>query len=62
MNNNPETDLDLDKLFLPAWAQESPSLNRYAKFEGEAEPRKGGRRYREERRDTGAGPRRRSTA
>ena len=62
MNNNPETDLDLDKLFLPAWAQESASVNRYAKFEGEEELRKGGRRYREDRRgprrDTGAGPRR----
>src|SRR5688572_10478724 len=34
MNINPETDLDLEKLFLPAWAQESPAVNRYAKFAG----------------------------
>jgi len=60
--NNPETDLDLDKLFLPAWAQQPATLNRYAKYEGEGEPRKGGRRYREDRRgprrDAGAPPRR----
>ncbi len=36
MNINPETDLDLEKLFLPAWAQESANnANRYAKFTGE---------------------------
>jgi hypothetical protein len=34
MSINPETDLDLEKLFLPAWAQESSSVNRYAKFTG----------------------------
>ncbi|MGC3957645.1 MAG: hypothetical protein QM813_06760 [Verrucomicrobiota bacterium] len=35
MNINPETDLDLEKLFLPAWAQESANNpNRYAKFTG----------------------------
>lgn len=35
MNINPETDLDLEKLFLPAWAQESANnANRYAKFTG----------------------------
>lgn len=34
MSINPETDLDLEKLFLPAWAQESSSVNRYAKFAG----------------------------
>jgi hypothetical protein len=37
MNINPETDLDLEKLFLPAWAQESSSINRFAKFAGEPE-------------------------
>lgn len=47
--NNPETDLDLDKLFLPAWAQQAPTVNQYAKYEGEPEPRKGARR-RENRR------------
>jgi hypothetical protein len=51
MNINPETDLDLDKLFLPAWAQESPSVNRFAKFAGEPD--------RADRRDEkrGRGPR-----
>ena len=34
MNTNPETDLDLEKLFLPAWAQADPAVNRYAKFAG----------------------------
>jgi hypothetical protein len=46
MNTNPETDLDLEKLFLPAWAQESPSVNRYAKFEGGEGPRQDDRRQR----------------
>jgi len=51
MNINPETDLDLEKLFLPAWAQESSSVNRFAKFAGEQE--------RPDRRDEkrGRGPR-----
>src|SRR5688572_13801844 len=51
MNINPETDLDLEKLFLPAWAQESPAVNRYAKFAGGEE--------RPDRRDDrrGRGPR-----
>jgi hypothetical protein len=57
--NNPETDLDLDKLFLPAWAQQPANLNRYAKCEGEAEPRRGERRRRGEDR---RGPRRRATS
>ncbi len=37
MSSIPDIDLDLDleKLFLPAWAQEKPSANRYAKFAGE---------------------------
>jgi hypothetical protein len=37
MSKSPETGLDLDDLelqFLPAWAKESPEVNRYAKFEG----------------------------
>ncbi len=34
MSTSPESDLDLDKLFLPAWAQESPAINRYAKYAG----------------------------
>lgn len=41
MNINPETDLDLEKLFLPAWAQEAANNpNRYAKFTGEEGPRR----------------------
>jgi hypothetical protein len=53
MSNNPETDLDLEKLFLPAWAQESPSVNRYAKFAG-GEDRPD--RRRDERRGPSRGP------
>src|SRR5580704_6745738 len=32
---SPESELDLEKLFLPAWAQDSPAVNRYANFSGE---------------------------
>lgn len=40
MSINPETDLDLEKLFLPAWAQDTSTANRYAKFTGnEGAPR-----------------------
>ena len=39
MSNTPEADLDLEKLFLPAWAKESPQSNRYAEFKGEPERR-----------------------
>ncbi len=50
MSDNPETDLDLEKLFLPAWAQEPASINRYAKYAGgEDKP--------ERRRDERRGPR-----
>lgn len=50
MSINPETDLDLEKLFLPAWAQDTSTANRYAKFTGEeGAPR--------ERRDDRSGPR-----
>lgn len=34
MNTSPEAEFDLEKLFLPAWAQEEPSANRYAKYTG----------------------------
>jgi hypothetical protein len=49
MSTTPETDFDLEKLFLPAWAQESPAVNRYAKHSGDDRPerrddRSGGRR------------------
>ena len=58
MNINPETDLDLEKLFLPAWAQESSSVNRYAKFTGgEDRPDR-----RDERRSGGPRPPRRDGA
>jgi hypothetical protein len=44
----PENELDLDKLFLPAWAQEPASANLYAEYQGEArgprEDRRGPRR------------------
>ncbi len=50
MSNNPETDLDLEKLFLPAWAQEPASTNRYAKYTGEEDRP-------ERRRDERRGPR-----
>lgn len=44
MNINPETDLDLEKLFLPAWAQEAANnTNRYAKFTGNEGERRGDR-------------------
>jgi hypothetical protein len=35
MSEPPETEFDLEKLFLPAWAQESPSANKYAAFAGD---------------------------
>ncbi|HVM50184.1 MAG TPA: hypothetical protein VMU04_19300 [Candidatus Acidoferrum sp.] len=36
MSNLPDSDFDLDKLFLPAWAQE-PAASKYANYEGEVE-------------------------
>jgi hypothetical protein len=35
MSEPPETEFDLERLFLPAWAQESPSANKYASFAGD---------------------------
>jgi len=46
----PESEFDLEKLFLPAWAQGSPAVNKYASFAGDDRPprehgdRPGGRR------------------
>ncbi len=46
----PESEFDLEKLFLPAWAQSSPAVNKYASFAGDDRPprehgdRPGGRR------------------
>ena len=56
MSTLPDSELDLDKLFLPAWAQE-PSASKYAKYEGETE-RPGHRGHRPPRRDGPPGPRR----
>jgi len=50
MNESPETEFDLEKLFLPAWAQESPGANKYAGFTGDDR--------RESRSDDRHGPRR----
>ena len=36
MSTLPDSEFDLDKLFLPAWAQE-PSASKYAHYEGETE-------------------------
>jgi hypothetical protein len=62
MNINPETDLDLEKLFLPAWAQGTADANRYAKYtgnEGAPRERRGDDRsgLRPPRREGGPGPR-----
>jgi hypothetical protein len=60
MNTSSESELDLEKLFLPAWAQDSPKVNRYADFSGDDrrersfDDRKGGR---PPRRDGPRGPR-----
>src|SRR5437016_6018935 len=54
-----DSDLDLDKLFLPAWAQEPASANLYAKYEGEERLRdREGRGRGGPRRPGGPGPRR----
>jgi hypothetical protein len=54
MSTSPESELDLDLHFLPAWAQKSPEFNRYAKYEGgedERSDRPAGRSDRRDRRD-----------
>ena len=35
MSEPPETEFDLEKLFLPAWAQESSAANKYAGYAGD---------------------------
>jgi hypothetical protein len=35
MSTAPESEFDLEKLFLPAWAQDSSQVNRYADFAGD---------------------------
>jgi hypothetical protein len=52
MSNISDVEIDLEKLFLPAWAQGKPAANPYAKFAGEPPDR--GDRKREGRR---GGPR-----
>src|SRR6187200_2269160 len=45
MNINPETDLDLESLFLPAWAQDKSSADqRFARFTGSESHEPGERR------------------
>src|SRR5215471_1323540 len=46
MSTLPDNEFDLEKLFLPAWAQEDPSSAKYSKYEGgEERPEgRGGRR------------------
>ena len=61
MSTLPDNEFDLEKLFLPAWAQEAPSAAKYAKYEGEVErpERRGDRRGpRPPRREGPPGPRR----
>jgi hypothetical protein len=63
-STSPEADFDLEKLFLPQWAQETPAANRYAKYTGNEgagrgfEDRAGGRRppRRDGPRSEGRGP------
>src|SRR5258706_4248430 len=62
MRTLPDNEFDLEKLFLPAWAQEPASAKSYAQFEGRDErpdrrdERRGGPRP--PRRDGPPGPRR----
>jgi hypothetical protein len=60
MSGFSEADLDLEKLFLPAWAQDKPEKNRFEHFSGEEreKPSREKRRDRapEGRRDGGARP------
>src|SRR2546422_9290750 len=37
MSTVPENEFDLEKLFLPAWAQEPSSAKQYAQYEGREE-------------------------
>lgn len=61
MSTSPENEFDLEKLFLPAWAQEPSSAKQYAKYEGgeSRDDRRNDRRGpRPPRRDGPAGGRR----
>jgi len=59
MSTLPDNELDLEKLFLPAWAQESATNKSYANYEGESDRpdrREGRRGPRPPRRDGPGGP------
>src|SRR6516165_2608209 len=60
MSTSADNEFDLEKLFLPAWAQESSSA-KYAHYEGETErpEREGGHRGRRPMRREGGPDRRR---
>src|SRR5438876_4661178 len=60
MSGLPENEFDLEKLFLPSWAQEPSSARQYAKYEGGEAPegRPDGRGPRRDRRISGPGERR----
>lgn len=63
MSTLPDNEFNLEKLFLPAWAQEESSAAKYAKYElreerGNWGDRREGRGPRPPRRDVGHGPRR----
>jgi hypothetical protein len=61
MSTLPDNEFDLEKLFLPAWAQEEPSSAKYAKYEGRTERPEGrgdNRGFRPPRRDGPPGARR----
>jgi hypothetical protein len=44
MSTTPESELNLEELFLPAWAKDSSTANKYAKHTGEDRPIRGERR------------------
>jgi len=50
MSESNDTGLDLEQLFLPAWAQQSSDVNRYADFTGEPESGKIGKGRNNDRR------------
>ena len=59
MSTAPENEFDLEKLFLPAWAQEPSSTKQYAQYEGreQREFDRGGERGRPQRRQHAPGGR-----
>ncbi len=58
-SKSPESELDLDLHFLPAWAQKPADTNRFAKYTGAEESGRGGRGFGERRdRGPGGGPQR----